>query len=154
MAELCDRDGFNINGYDKFGFDRTGYNEYGYDNSEDMFMKLKVFENKEFILKALNMIKQNSKVFDDVIEYLTNRDYCKDIFELQFELLREIKPGLSSDDIRRLYYDNANCLHLRYYNKNIFVYKSKKYIVCNHWYGIQRDKFIKWLILKFAQELL
>lgn len=117
---------------------------------EDKFNGLKGLENREFILTALDMIKENSKVFDGVITYLISRDYCKNTFALQFELLREIKPSFSYEETKCLYYDNANCHYARYYKKNIFEYKSKRYIVCNHWYSIQRDKFIKWTIEKFA----
>ncbi|MGH4121262.1 hypothetical protein [Clostridium sp.] len=170
--------GYDLEGYNTLGYSRDGYKKIGYNNVkvntkhiakltkttnlgvsnsniinnvlEDSFMKLKSFENKEFILTALNMIKGNSEILDGVIGYLITKKYCKNTFELQFELLREIKPEFTSDQIRRLHYDNANCIHLRYYKKDIFVYKDKNYIVCNHWFDIQRDKFIRWAIEEFA----
>ena len=164
-------DGHNTFGYSKDGFKKIGYNNTEVKsipeaqltkstnieeiilidkNLEDVVRGLEAFENKEFILTALSMIKKNSKVFDGVIEYLANKNYCKDIFELQFELLREIKPEFSSYEIERLYYNDTDCLYSRYYKKDTFTYKNKTYIVCNHWYGIQRAKFIKWMVAKFA----
>ncbi|MBZ9636172.1 hypothetical protein [Clostridium sp. FP1] len=91
---------------------------------DDIITACKIVDKK--FDKCFELIESNVYSDEDgVIEYLINRNYCKDILELQFELLREIKPEFSSNEIKRPYYNNPDYIHLRYYKK-IYLYINYK----------------------------
>lgn len=108
------------------------------------FEKIDGLENREFILLLLDTLKKKNAITDDIIYFLTDINFCK----ITFELLRELKDGLPHKEIKRLYYESG---HARYYKKDIFEYKNRRYVVCNHWYGIQRKKFLEWVNDRFSK---
>ena len=91
--------------------------------------------NKDFIVTALEQIKE--KLNEELVTMLMNRTFCKEKFELAFPILREF----NSSDTN--FNDNAgNC---RYYKQNtFFIFNNKKFMICNHWFPIQRILFFNW----------
>ncbi len=74
------------------------------------------------------------------INHLTDKQYAKDIFNLNFPVLREIEPDLPFDKQKR----DENGYN-RYYNFTLQAY-GKQYLLCSQWVEhLHREYFEKWL---------
>lgn len=54
-----------------------------------------------------------------------------------------MENGLTGKDLRE--YTDVKGRARYYKGDTLFLYKGRKYIVCNHWYEKQRVKFVRWL---------
>ena len=92
--------------------------------------------NKDYIINLLEKLKAKSN--SDNIFKLTSAIQCKELFNLAFPLLKLDKSTDSQ------YLDEAGSQ--RYYKQNTyFEFNDIKYIICNHWFPIQRDLFELWV---------
>lgn len=97
----------------------------------------KVLGNKEFVIEQLEKLKLKNKI--DFIPILTHEVKCNTLFDLAYPLL---KLYIENDESQ--YYDKNG--DARYYTQNtFFIYHDKKYIICNHWFKVQRAFFEKWV---------
>ena len=108
----------------------------------DEILKLK---NKDFVFKCLYILKENDKKED--IEKLTNPDFCKNCFDMNFAILQEITFPLTDE---KIFMDNSG--YRRYYPDWITLF-DKNYIVCNDWFYNNkstardtRSPFLRWVL--------
>lgn len=94
-------------------------------------------KNKDFVLSQLGRLS-NADV--NLIPVLTDAIACLTHFEMSFPILKVFVP--ESTEI--IFYDVAG--NTRYYKNNTFFeYNGIRYIVCNHWFPTQREKFKNWM---------
>lgn len=104
-------------------------------------------ENKKFIFKCLDLLKEAHLLNDQTINLLTNEEFCKNYFCCKFSVLLEVPPY---GDVPREYYQD-NTGHRRYYPEK-YVIANKTFIVSNHWYGPNKSQadnrtpFMNWII--------
>ena len=110
--------------------------------SIDEILKLK---NKDFVFKCLYILSERNKKYE--VEKLTDVDFCKDNFDMNYAVLQEV-DFYTIDE--KIFMDN--CGYRRYYPDIITLF-DKKYIVCNDWFynnkSTQRDTrtpFIRWVV--------
>ena len=108
----------------------------------DEILKLK---NKDFAFKCLYILSEENKKYE--VEKLTDVDYCKDNFDMNYAILQEV-DFYTIDE--KVFMDNSG--YRRYYPDIITLF-DKKYIVCNDWFynnkSTQRDTrtpFIRWVV--------
>ncbi len=94
-------------------------------------------KNKDFVLSQLGMLS-NSNIH--LTPVLTNEVSCLELFEMSFPILKEYIPEIGET----IFYDSAG--NTRYYKNNTFYeLNGTQYIVCNHWFPTQREKFKNWM---------
>ncbi len=81
----------------------------------------------------------------DYIEFLKDAKYCKNKFDVNFPVLKEVLPGTSVSEQRNIKG------HPRYY-ADLLSIGGKKYLLCNDWYDRNRRYFLSWLS-RFELEL-
>ncbi|GMQ59920.1 hypothetical protein AN1V17_43200 [Vallitalea sediminicola] len=110
---------------------------------------LKSLENKSFIVTSLKILKEKDILENQILDFLTSKGFCNNNFEMHFPILREINEGISKEDMKTMYTDSKG--NVRYYKRNMFlIWKGRKFIICNDWYPIQREKFLKWIMNKIS----
>lgn len=108
-------------------------------------MKLK---NKEFVFHCLEHLKKSGNFSEDKLAKLTNKNFCKDKFDMNYPVLQEVNYAGSIN--KEMFLDHAG--NRRYYPDTIII-NEKRYIVCNDWYyGSTRDtrsEFARWCLVDF-----
>ncbi len=88
----------------------------------------------QYVKNNLNHLIEIKKITNLEVNKLLDPSYSKDVFNLPFPFLRNIKDGR-----------NDNKGHPRYYS-NPWTINDQKYYLCNHWYKKQRTQFDTWVI--------
>lgn len=92
--------------------------------------------NKKFVFSLLRKLADKQKV--DFLYILTDKNKCKEIFNLAFPLLKKYNSEKETDKNK---FEKD-----RYYSKkHLFNYDGTYYEVCNHWFSPQRELFEKWI---------
>ena len=108
---------------------------------------LSVMRNKEFAMKCIQLLKDGSPTLDADISALTDAEYCKQVLEHSFAILKCV-TGMSLDGVKVEARDRHG--NRRYYESPIPI-GDESYIVSNDWYGLgvggrdNRTPFIKWV---------
>jgi len=91
---------------------------------------------QDYIKMIMRLLLNNKTLSNDEIERLQDKKYCKNVFALQFPLIRNIAQG---------YKDSVG--KNRYWSKEVF---GGKYYVCSQWWKAHHSthllKFKEWLI--------
>ncbi|WP_456272419.1 hypothetical protein [Bacillus sp. AK031] len=87
----------------------------------------------------LKNLLESGRVPLAVIENLKDISYSKDIFDLNFPLLREIMDMNNLEELKK---DHTG--RNRYYAKPIAIH-GKKYLLCSQWYFPSKPKLIRWI---------
>ena len=109
----------------------------------DILLKLK---NKDFAFRCIKLLQQSNRKHD--IEMLTDADFCKRKFDMNYAILNEVAAFGSVD--RNVYLDTAG--NRRYYPEIIELF-GHRYILCNDWYyncksnvRDTRTDFVNWVL--------
>ena len=95
-----------------------------------------------FVRNSLRNMIQNNKISANEIANMTNAKYSKDMFNLNFPVLKEVVEDLNFDQQKK---DSKG--YNRYYDLTIDV-NSKRYLLCSQWVeNLHRSSFKKWLAL-------
>lgn len=101
-------------------------------------------DNKSFIITGLSLLKEKNIITNEILEFLINKEFCNDNFQMHFSILREINEGMSKEETKLMYSDSKG--YGRYYKRNVFfICNGRKFIICNDWYPIQREKLTRWI---------
>lgn len=104
--------------------------------------------NREFILKHLGLLKKSdSNRNHEFLEVLLNHKLCKEVFKINFPILKEVAKDPSNKD---QFFDGKG--YSRYYKNDFWDYNNTKYIICNDWYPVRRVLFSDW-VKKLQQNL-
>lgn len=112
-----------------------------------MIEELSKMENKKFIFKCLDLLRDAQLLDNKNIILLTNQELCKNYFYCKFSVLAEVP--LYGEVPKEYYQDNTG--HRRYYPEK-YVIENKAFVVSNHWYGPNksqadnRSTFLQWVI--------
>lgn len=87
---------------------------------------------QDFVKYAIQKLLETESLSEEEIENLENKEYCKEIFNLDYPLLSKEETAYAKDT-----------KHHRYYAKSGFYVKG--YYLCNHWFKRNEDKFTEWL---------
>lgn len=93
-------------------------------------------DNKKFVFSMLQKLVDKPKV--DFLNILTDENNCKKHFNLAFPLLKKYNSEKVTDK-------NKSEKDRYYSNKTLFNYNGSNYIVCNHWFSLQRELFENWV---------
>lgn len=112
---------------------------------KDELLKLK---NKDFALRCIKILEQERRE-QDIIR-LTDADYCKQKFDMNYAILSEVSRFGSVD--RSAYLDATG--NRRYYPDILDLF-GRRYILCNDWYYNNktntrdtRTDFVNWVLVK------
>ena len=103
-------------------------------------------KNKDFIFKCLEILIDKNRE-SDIIK-LTDPDFCKRNFDMNFAILQEVSMygEISENDFK------DSSFNRRYYPQQIVAF-NKRYIVCNDWYYKNkvnprdtRTNFVDWVL--------
>jgi len=90
----------------------------------------------------LSMFK-TEKISKEEIEKMATLSYSKEIFNLNYPLLKEVDDGIPLENQKK----DANGYN-RYWNFTVEIY-GKTYLICSQWVeNLHRDSFNKWLALR------
>ncbi len=103
-------------------------------------------KNKDFIFQCLELLIKSQRKKD--IESLTDKDFCKHRFDMNYAILQEVSIVGSIPNKDFL----DHCGNRRYYPQPVSAF-GKRYIVCNDWYyntkinmRDTRTDFVNWVI--------
>jgi len=93
------------------------------------------------VRKMMQVLFKNESISDDEIQLMLTSSYSKEVFNLNFPVLKEVPE--TCNDIGEIKKD-ANGYN-RYYDFTLTIY-GKKYILCSQWTEqLHREYFEKWL---------
>jgi hypothetical protein len=90
----------------------------------------------ELVRIELGYLIEKGLISDDVTKLLQEKDYCKNVFDINYPFLKEVERGIKLERQVNGY--------PRYW-KNPIDIKGKKFWVCKDWYDRNRPYFEKWL---------
>lgn len=94
----------------------------------------------KLVQESLRRLFYQQHLPEDEIERLTSEEYSKNVFNLNFPVLKEYKSSLSFDEQKR---DLKG--YNRYYSFTLSAY-GKQYLVCSQWIEhLHREQFETWL---------
>lgn len=98
----------------------------------------------KYVQEAMRKLFFTEALSQQELEYLTSAEYSNNIFNMNFPVLKELKPNRSMDAEKR----DAKGYN-RYYNFTLEAY-GKHYLLCSQWVEyLHRDKFEAWLNGKY-----
>ncbi|MDU6522290.1 hypothetical protein [Clostridium sp.] len=98
------------------------------DNSRAISDEIKV---GKFVRETLTYLLENNKVDKSEIEKLKDKVYSKQVFNINYPLLVDVK--------------DKNKVDLDRYWKDIITSNNGKYYICSQWYEKDKSYFIDWL---------
>ena len=91
-----------------------------------------------FVRNTTNKLIKEGAIVEEMVTMLCGKNYCKQIFDLNFPFLKRVEKGISLSEQRKINgYD-------RYWAKEINIH-AHKYFMCNDWYERNRVPFVKWV---------
>jgi hypothetical protein len=94
----------------------------------------------KYVQDKLRELFYSDTLSSEEINRLTDKQYSKDVFNLNFSVLLELNPDLPFDKQKR----DENGYN-RYYNFTLQAY-GKQYLLCSQWVDhLHREYFEKWL---------
>lgn len=87
---------------------------------------------QDFVKYTVQKLLETDSLSKEELQNLENKDYCKEIFNLNYPLLSRDRFAHAED--RK---------HPRYYAETGFF--VKEYYLCNHWFENCEKKFTEWL---------
>nr|WP_278678530.1 hypothetical protein [Clostridium paraputrificum] len=86
----------------------------------------------KFVRRTLTYLLENNKIDKNEIEKLKDKAYSKQVFNINYPLLVDIKDKTKVDLYR--------------YWKDIITSNNGKYYICSQWYEKDKSYFIDWLV--------
>ena len=90
------------------------------------------------VRRSMKLLIKNKKLSDETIDQLTDNEYCKETFDIDFQMLKKIEEGTSLSDQRNVDGDS------RYWAETIYI-NGEKYFICNDWTEKNKVKYENWL---------
>ena len=87
---------------------------------------------QDFVKYTVQKLLETNSLSDIELKNLEDKDYCKEVFNLDFPLLSKDKEAFAKDK-----------KHQRYYAESGFFVNG--YYLCNHWFEKNEQFFADWL---------
>ena len=90
------------------------------------------------VRRSMKLLIKNKKLSDETINQLTEKEFCKETFEIDYPMLKKIEDHSSLSDQRNV---SGNS---RYWAETILI-NGEKYFICNDWMEKNKVKYESWL---------
>ncbi|MGJ9384486.1 DUF6946 family protein [Salipaludibacillus sp. CF4.18] len=93
----------------------------------------------EFVNTTLIGLIKNRQLSNEMVEWLTDTEYCKEVFDINYPVLKKLDETVPSSEQRKIRGYN------RYWTKIVYIHQAR-YLICNDWHERNRVKYQRWLV--------